>query len=66
MTQVKIKEGESFDGAFYRFKKQVERAGILSELKKREFYEKPCIKKKKKSAQARKRLIKSLSRMKYA
>ena len=60
MPGVKIKEGESFEGAYRRFKKQVEKAGILSEISKREFYEKPSIKKKKKKAAAKKR--NSLSR----
>lgn len=55
---VKIREGEAFEGAFRRFKKSCEKSGILSELKKREHYEKPSIAKKKKSIAARKRLAK--------
>ena len=55
MPGVKLREGESFEQALRRFKKQCEKAGILSELKKREHYEKPSIKKKKKKAAAKKR-----------
>ncbi len=55
MPGVKIKDGESFESAVRRFKKQCEKAGILAEVRKRECYEKPSIEKKKKQAQARKR-----------
>lgn len=55
MPGVKIREGESFEQALRRFKKQCEKAGILAELRKREHYEKPSEKKKKKTAQAKKR-----------
>src|SRR4030042_1441817 len=48
MPGVKIKEGESFENALKRFKKQCEKAGILSEIRKREHYEKPSVKRKKK------------------
>ncbi len=55
MPGVKIREGETFEQALRRFKKQCEKAGIIAELRKREHYEKPSEKKKKKMAQARKR-----------
>jgi small subunit ribosomal protein S21 len=55
MPGVTIRDGESFEGAVRRFKKQCEKAGILAEVRKRECYEKPSIAKKKKQAQARKR-----------
>lgn len=55
MPGVKIHEDESFEQALRRFKKQCEKAGILSELRKREHYEKPSIKRKKKMAAAKKR-----------
>jgi small subunit ribosomal protein S21 len=58
MPMVKIREGESFEAAVRRFKKQCEKAGILTEVRKREHYEKPSIKKKKKSIAAKKRLEK--------
>ena len=55
---VKIREGESFESAFRRFKKSCEKAGILSEVKKREHFEKPSVRLKKKSLAARKRAVK--------
>ena len=54
MALVKIREGESFEGAFRRFKKSCEKAGILSDVKKREHFEKPSVRLKKKSISARK------------
>lgn len=58
MAFVSIKDNEAFEGAFRRFKKSCEKAGILSEVKKREYFEKPSIASKKKSIAARKRLTK--------
>jgi small subunit ribosomal protein S21 len=58
MPGVKVREGESFESAMRRFKKQIEKAGILSELRKREHYEKPSVKRKKKAIAARKRAAK--------
>ncbi|HVJ64895.1 MAG TPA: 30S ribosomal protein S21 [Bdellovibrionota bacterium] len=58
MPVVRVREGESFEGAVRRFKKQCEKAGILTEVRKREHFEKPSIRKKRKSAAARKRLEK--------
>jgi small subunit ribosomal protein S21 len=46
-----------------RFKKQCEKAGILSELKRREYYDKPSVRKKKKAAAARKRALKKMRRI---
>ncbi len=60
MPMIKVKEGESFESALRRFKKQVEKAQILSEIRKREHYEKPSVKRKKKLLAARKRLLKKL------
>jgi small subunit ribosomal protein S21 len=60
---VVLGETESFDLALRKFKKQVEKAGILSELKKRQHYEKPSVQRKKKEAAARKRLMKKLRKM---
>lgn len=53
----------SFDIALRRFKKQVEKAGILSEMKKRQHYEKPSVMRKKKKAAARKRLLKKMRKI---
>lgn len=57
MSSVRLKDGESFESIVRRFKKQCERAGILAEVRKREFYEKPSELKKKKIQQARKRIV---------
>ncbi len=58
----RIKDGESFEAAFRRFKKACEKAGILSEVKKREHFEKPSVRLKKKSIAARKRAAKKSRR----
>ena len=55
MAEIKIKENESLDNALRRFKRQCAKAGVLSELRKREHYEKPSVRRKKKSEAARKR-----------
>ena len=62
MALVRLKDGESFESAFRRFKKSCEKAGILSEVKKREHFEKPSVRLKKKSMAARKRLVKKLKK----
>ena len=58
MAEVKLKENESLDNDLRRFKKQCARSGILTEVKRREHYEKPSVKRKKKSEAARKRKYK--------
>jgi small subunit ribosomal protein S21 len=58
MTTIRVKDGESPESAFKRFKKATEKAGILSELRKREHYEKPSVRKKKKMMAAKKRAVK--------
>ena len=55
MSKVEVKENESLDSALRRFKRQCARSGVLAELRKRECYEKPSVKRKKKSEAARKR-----------
>jgi small subunit ribosomal protein S21 len=60
MPGVKVRDGESFESALKRFKKQCEKAGILSEIRKREHYEKPSVRKKKKSLAAKKRALKKV------
>jgi small subunit ribosomal protein S21 len=55
---IRIRDNEAFEQAFRRFKKSCEKAGILSEVKKREHFEKPSVRKKKKSIAARKRALK--------
>jgi len=63
MPGVRVKENEPIESAIRRFKKQCEKAGILSELKRREYYDKPSVRKKKKAAAARKRALKKMRRM---
>ena len=58
MAEVRIKDNESLENALKRFKRQVTKAGIISEMRKREHYEKPSVKRKKKSEAARKRKYK--------
>ena len=55
MSQVKVKENESLDNALPRFKRQTAKDGVSQEVRKREHYEKPSVKRKKKSEAARKR-----------
>ena len=62
MALVKVRDNEAFEQAFRRFKKSCEKSGILSEVKKRDHYEKPGIRKKKKSIAARKRLVKKMKK----
>ena len=63
MPGIKVRDTEPFEGALQRFKKQVEKAGVLSEVRKREFYEKPSVKKKRKAIAARKRALKRMHKM---
>ncbi len=55
MSEIRVKENESLDSALKRFKRQCAKAGVLAEVRKREHYEKPSVKRKKKSEAARKR-----------
>lgn len=55
MAEVEVQPGESIESALKRFKKKIQKAGILSEIKRREHYVKPSVKKKRKSEAARKR-----------
>ncbi len=60
MPFMKVGGSGSFENALRKFKKQCEREGILSEIKKREHYDKPSVKKKKKATAARKKALKKL------
>lgn len=55
MPGIVIRDGDSFEAAIKKFKKTCEKAGILAEIRKREAYEKPSVKRKKKAIAARKR-----------
>jgi small subunit ribosomal protein S21 len=60
VTTVLVREDESFESALRRFKKQVEKAGVLSEMRKRQHYEKPSVRRKKKALAARKKMLKKM------
>ncbi|MCJ7645328.1 30S ribosomal protein S21 [bacterium] len=68
MTEVKIREHESIDEALRRFKRECERAGLMTEIKRREYYESPSVRKKRKIAEAKskqkRKEVKFLSRLK--
>src|SRR6478752_6159553 len=63
---VHVKEDESFENALRRFKRKCEKSGILSELKKRQHYEKPSTKRKRKAIAARKKVLRKLAEEKRA
>ncbi|AGA70411.1 SSU ribosomal protein S21P [Desulfitobacterium dichloroeliminans LMG P-21439] len=58
MSEIKVGKNESLDSALRRFKRTCQRSGVLSEARKHEAYEKPSVKRKKKSEAARKRKFK--------
>ena len=58
MSEVRIGKTESLDSALRRFKRSCQKSGVMSEVRKREHYEKPSVRKKKKSEAARKRKFK--------
>ena len=62
MPSVRVRDPDAFDMSLRRFKRACEKAGILSELRSREFYEKPTWERKRKKAAAVKRHLKTLSR----
>lgn len=55
MSEIRVKENESLDSALRRFKRSCAKSGVLAEVRKREHYEKPSVRRKKKSEAARKR-----------
>ena len=55
MVEVTLQDGDSLDRALRRFKRQVQRAGVFSELRRKKYYEKPSEEKKRKSAAAERR-----------
>ena len=59
MSEVKVGKNETIDSALRRFKRTCQKAGTLAEVRKRELYEKPSVKRKKKSEAARKRKFKA-------
>jgi small subunit ribosomal protein S21 len=61
MPVVQVREDESFENALRRFKRKCEKEGILTELKKRQHFEKPSVKRKRKVMQARKKMLRRLA-----
>ena len=57
MPEVRVRENENIESALKRFKKKIQKAGILSEIKRRERYENTSVKRKRKSEAARKRRV---------
>ena len=62
MPSVKVRENEPFEYALRRFKRSCEKAGVLAETRRREYYEKPTQERKRKAAAAVKRNLRRLSR----
>jgi len=62
MPNVRLKENEPFEVAMRRFKRSCEKAGVLAEVRRREFFEKPTWERKRKAAAAVKRAQKKVSR----
>ena len=62
MPGVRVLEGDSIDKALKQFKKQCEKSGILTEIKKREYYEKPSVRRKRKIIASRKKRARSQTR----
>ena len=63
MTTIRVKENEPFDVALRRFKRTIEKLGLLTDLRAREFYEKPTAERKRKKAAAVKRHYKRVRSM---
>lgn len=61
MPVVQVRDDESFEAALRRFKRKVEKSGILTELRKRQHFEKPSVKRKRKEVQARKKMMRKLA-----
>jgi len=61
MPVVHVREEESFENALRRFKRKVEKSGVLTELRKRQHFEKPSVKRKRKVMQGRKKMLRKLA-----
>ena len=66
MPLIKVRDDESLENALKRFKRKCEKSGVLSEIKKRQHYEKPSVRRKRKALAARKKLLKRLSQERRA
>ena len=63
MTLVKVRENEPFENVLRKFKRQCDKEGIISEVRKREHYDKPSVRKKKKAIAARKKAARKIKLM---
>jgi len=61
VAEVKLEESENFENLLRRFNRKVQQAGILSEFRRREYYEKPCTTRKRKEAAKRRKTARSSS-----
>lgn len=61
MPVVQVREDENFENALRRFKRKCEKSGVLTELKKRQHFEKPSVKRKRKAMQARKKVLRKMA-----
>ena len=62
MAEIRVGENETFESALRRFNKKIQQSGILAEARRREHYEKPSVKRKRKTREARKRLRREMKR----
>jgi small subunit ribosomal protein S21 len=65
-TGIYVRDNESFEQALRRFKRKCEKSGILSEVKRRRFYEKPSEQRKRQMIQARKKMLRKLAKQRRA
>ncbi len=65
-TGVIVRDNESFEQALRRFKRKCEKSGILSEVKRRRFYEKPSERRKREMIQARKKMLRKIAKQRRA
>lgn len=65
-TGIVVRDNESFEQALRRFKRKCEKAGVLSEVKRRRFYEKPSEKRKRQMIQARKKMLRKMAKQRRA
>ena len=65
-TGVIVRDNESFEQALRRFKRKCEKSGVLSEVKRRRFYEKPSDRRKREMIQARKKMLRKLAKQRRA
>jgi small subunit ribosomal protein S21 len=61
MPVVYVRDDESFENALRRFKRKCEKSGLLTELKRRQYFEKPSVRRKRAEAQARKKMMRKLA-----